>query len=116
MRLRPLLALGLGALALTGGIALVAAGGGVATDGERPSPVQAGDEGIGVETDVPIPRVCWFSDYEGDPPGLANQCRFDRARQVWLIEVDGAWKRAKGRRLPTANLCHYFAGRKCPKG
>ena len=99
---------------VAGGGIVLAAGSGAAQD-DRPAPVQAGDEGIGVDTDVPVPRVCWFSDYEGDPPGLANQCRFDESRQEWQIEVRGDWKAAKGRQLPTANLCHYFYGRECPE-
>lgn len=67
-----------------------------------------------VSTSVEVPRVCWFSDYKKEQPGLSNKCRFVEEDQAWIVEVDGEWLPAEGQPLPTANLCHYFYGPECP--
>lgn len=76
---------------------------------------ESGGAGEPAGANVEVPRVCWFSDYDKDPPGLSNRCRFDDQPGEWMIEVRDQWKPARGRRLPTANLCHYIAGAECPK-
>lgn len=91
-----------------GAVALVALGVG---HGEAGPPGVAAEQ---AKTDVEIPRVCWFSDYKKDPPGLSNKCRFVEEDQAWVVEVDGEWLPAKGQPLPVANLCHYFYGQTCP--
>ncbi|MGD9957325.1 MAG: hypothetical protein AB7V23_14765 [Candidatus Nanopelagicales bacterium] len=62
---------------------------------------------------APIPRVCWFSDY--DNKRLSNQCTYDESGQRWLMPVDGRLVPAEGVPLPEANLCHYFSGPTCPE-
>ncbi len=61
----------------------------------------------------PVPRVCWFSDY--DNARLSNKCIYDEARRTWLIRVDDRLVPAEGVPLPEANLCHYFSGLTCPE-
>ena len=78
--------------------------------------------GVGVTTgqgsdpvapEAPIPRVCWFSDY--DNAKLSNQCTYDEREGRWYMEVDGRLAPADEQELPEANLCHYFAGQECPE-
>jgi hypothetical protein len=66
------------------------------------------------EPQAPIPRVCWFSDY--DNARLSNQCTYDARDRRWYMEVDGRRAPADEQELPVANLCHYFAGQECPTG
>lgn len=62
--------------------------------------------------EVPIPRVCWFSDYANAK--LSNGCVYDKRHGRWMKEVDGRMVDARTQRLPVANLCHYFHGTECP--
>jgi hypothetical protein len=62
---------------------------------------------------TPVPRVCWFSDYEN--ARLSNKCEFREDDRRWYMEVDGRTVPADTQKLPPANLCHYFAGTECPK-
>ena len=60
----------------------------------------------------PIPRVCWFSDY--DNAKLSNKCDWSGSEARWYMEVDGRRVPADEQRLPEVNLCHYFHGETCP--
>jgi hypothetical protein len=60
-----------------------------------------------------IPRVCWFSDYEN--ARLSNRCSYRDGERRWYMEVDGREVPADTRKLPPANLCHYFHGAECPQ-
>lgn len=75
----------------------------VATD------VAGGDETV---AQAPVPRVCWFSDY--DNAKLSNKCDYDASEGRWYMEVDGRRVPADEQQLPEANLCHYFYGQECP--
>jgi hypothetical protein len=61
----------------------------------------------------PIPRVCWFSDY--DNAKLSNRCDWNDSEARWYMEVDGRRVPADAQPLPEANLCHYFHGVTCPE-
>jgi len=65
------------------------------------------------EARPPVPRVCWFSDY--DNARLSNRCIYDAAERTWRIRVDDRLVPAEGVPLPEANLCHYFSGPTCPE-
>ncbi len=73
----------------------------------------AGGGGEVVPT-TPIPRVCWYSDYEHAK--LSNGCEYNAREGRWYKEVDGRLVPADGLALPVANLCHYFHGQECPTG
>ena len=62
--------------------------------------------------EAPVPRVCWFSDY--DNAKLSNKCEYDTSDGRWYMDVDGRRVPADEQRLPEANLCHYFYGQECP--
>jgi hypothetical protein len=61
---------------------------------------------------APIPRACWYSDYEEGR--LANKCEYREAERRWYVEARGEMVPADTQRLPMANLCLYFHGTKCP--
>jgi hypothetical protein len=61
---------------------------------------------------APIPRVCWYSDY--DKGGLSNKCEYREGERRWYIEAEGEMVPADTQRMPIANLCLYFHGTKCP--
>ena len=61
---------------------------------------------------APIPRVCWYSDY--DKGGLSNRCEYREDERRWYIEADGEMVPADTQQLPIANLCLYFHGTTCP--
>jgi hypothetical protein len=61
---------------------------------------------------APVPRVCWFSDYENAK--LSNKCSYRDSERRWYMEVDGRDVPADTQKLPPANLCHYFHGQECP--
>ncbi len=71
--------------------------------------VAGGDEPV---AQAPVPRVCWFSDY--DNAKLSNKCDYDASEERWYMEVDGRRVPADEQKLPEANLCHYFYGQECP--
>jgi hypothetical protein len=62
---------------------------------------------------TPVPRVCWYSDYENAK--LSNKCTYHDADRRWYMEVDGREVPADEQRLPVANLCLYFHGTRCPE-
>lgn len=62
---------------------------------------------------TPVPRVCWFSDYEN--ARLSNGCEYDWVEGIWFKEVEGRRVPASELTLPVANLCHYFHGLECPE-
>jgi hypothetical protein len=62
---------------------------------------------------APIPRVCWFSDYENAK--LSNQCEYRGDERRWYMRVDGKTVPADTQKLPPANLCLYFHGTECPE-
>ena len=96
MRLGVLIAGGtLAAAGLAGGVAT-----GIASQGDEVPP-------------GPIPRVCWFSDYENAK--LSNQCEWRSDERRWYMEVDGETVPADTQKLPPANLCLYFHGTECPE-
>ena len=72
----------------------------------------AGDRGD-PEPRPPVPRACWYSDYER--ARLSNACEFDRGTGLWYLEGEGRRVRADRQPLPVANLCHYFHGESCPR-
>jgi hypothetical protein len=61
---------------------------------------------------APVPRVCWFSDYENAK--LSNRCEYRSDERRWYIDVDGESVPADEQELPVANLCLYFHGTSCP--
>lgn len=71
------------------------------------TPIGQGSE---AEPSTPIPRVCWYSDYEQGK--LANQCHYEGG--LWYMEVEGETVPAHTQPMPEANLCHYFHGTSCP--
>jgi hypothetical protein len=71
--------------------------------------VATGDD----EPKAPVPRVCWFSDYENAK--LSNKCEYRSDERRWYMEVDGERVPADEQRLPVANLCLYFHGTGCPE-
>lgn len=68
-----------------------------------------GDEG----PQAPVPRVCWWSDYENAK--LSNKCEYRSDERRWYMEVDGESVPADTQKLPPANLCLYFHGTECPE-
>ena len=65
------------------------------------------------ETETPLPRVCWYSDYARAK--LSNQCQYRNDERRWYMMVQGVMHPADLQQLPVANLCHYFYGTECPK-
>jgi hypothetical protein len=63
--------------------------------------------------ETPVPRVCWFSDYEHAK--LSNKCTYREESRRWYMEVDGRQVPADEQQLPVANLCLYFHGTRCPE-
>jgi hypothetical protein len=61
----------------------------------------------------PVPRVCWYSDYENVK--LSNQCEWRSDERRWYMEVEGESVPADTQKLPPANLCLYFHGTECPE-
>ncbi len=95
MRLRVAIGAGvLASMALAGGVAT-----GIASQDDGPR--------------APIPRVCWFSDYENAK--LSNRCEYHSGEQRWYMDVDGKTVPADEQKLPPANLCLYFHGTECPE-
>ena len=94
----------LGVLIAGGTLAAAALAGGVAT-----GIASQGDDG----PRAPIPRVCWYSDYENAK--LSNQCEWRSDERRWYMEVEGESVPAHTQQLPPANLCLYFHGTECPE-
>lgn len=75
--------------------------------------VATGVAGQESEPQAPVPRVCWWSDYENVK--LSNKCEYRDDERRWYMDVEGEMLPADEQQLPPANLCLYFHGTVCPE-